>query len=92
VALPRRCRPSVRHLVLPGSFWSSLTVVTSCGPSPLVLVGDVALPRCVAARCRPLSRTCWGVLWLWLVVDGCGVVVWWWWMGGWVGDSGDDGG
>jgi hypothetical protein len=74
MALPRRCRPSLCRPVLSSSFWFSLTIVVSRRRSALILVGDVALARHVAASSfDSCSRTCWGVPWLWLVVDGhCG--------------------
>jgi hypothetical protein len=80
VALPRRCRLSLRRPILSSSFWFSLTVVASRRRSALILVGDVALARCVAA----LSSTvvvgvCRGCGWWSTGVVGSGVVVWRWW-------------
>jgi hypothetical protein len=65
VALPRRCRPSLRRPVLSGSFWFSLTVVASRRRSALVLVGDVALACRVAASSSTVVAD----------VLGCAVVV-----------------
>jgi hypothetical protein len=84
VALPRRCRPSLRCPVLSGSFWFSLTVVVLRRRSALVLVGDVALARRVAASSSTVVTDVLGCAVVVVVVGGRRALwaVWWWCGGG----------
>jgi hypothetical protein len=80
VALPRRCRPSLRRPVLSGSFWFSLTVVASRRRSALVLVGDVALACRVAASSSTVVADVLGCAVVVVVVGGrraLWAVAWW---------------
>jgi hypothetical protein len=76
VALPCRCRLSLCRPILSSSFWFSLTVVVSCRRSALILVGDVALARCVAVSSSTVVvGVCRGCGWWSTGVVGSGVVV-----------------
>jgi hypothetical protein len=80
VALPRRCRPSLRRPVLSGSFWFSLTVVASRRRSALILVGDVALACRVAASSSTVVADVLGCAVVVVVVGGrraLWAVAWW---------------